>query len=204
MKRFLLFLGFLVFSSLYSFSQRFEGGVIGGLNATQVDGDSYSGYKKPGIALGGYVQTNLSRTVFASMELKFMQAGSRNVDSLATNGQVKYIMRLNYVDLPVYLGFRTSEKISLLVGLSPGYLIRGTEYNDYGKFVAQDQKPFNPFDLEAMVGFRFQFTRRLFVDLRGAYSLLPIRNQPGTAVYYWRSNQFNNILSTTVLYRLDL
>ena len=199
---FLLMFLFIMVSSL-AFAQRFEGGVIGGFNASQVDGDNYSGYHKPGIAFGGYVQTNLSRTVYAGMELKFMQKGSRNIDSLATDGQIKYIMRLNYVDLPVYLGIRTSERISLLLGMSPGYLINGREYNDYGRLTQQDQHPFNSLDLQAFLGFRFQFTKRLFVDLRGAYSLLPIREHPGNVLWYWKSNQFNNILSTTVLYRLD-
>lgn len=203
MKQILLLTGLLVFICQYSFSQRFEGGALVGLNASQVDGDTYSGYKKPGVVAGGYVQTDLSRTVFAGMELKFAQKGSRNVDSLATDGQIKYIMRLTYAELPVYLGIRTSERISLVFGLSPGYLIKGTEYNDYGKFVAQDQHPFNAFDLEAMLGFRFQLAKRIFVDLRGAYSLLPIRDQTGDALWYWKSNQFNNLLSTTLLYRLD-
>ncbi len=203
MKQFYLIVLLLTIVSLRGFSQRFEGGVLVGLNASQVDGDNYSGYHKPGIALGGYVQTNLSRTVYAGMELKFAQKGSRNIDSLATDGQIKYIMRLNYVDLPVYLGFRTGERISLLVGVSPGYLISGTEFNDYGKLTEQDQKAFSEFDLQGLLGFRFQFTKRLFVDLRGAYSVLPIRKQKGDPLWYWRSNQFNNLLSTTVLYRLD-
>ena len=203
MKQFYLIVLLLTIVSLRGFSQRFEGGVLVGLNASQVDGDNYSGYHKPGIALGGYVQTNLSRTVYAGMELKFAQKGSRNIDSLATDGQIKYIMRLNYVDLPVYFGFRTGERISLLVGVSPGYLISGTEYNDYGKLTEQDQKAFSEFDLQGLLGFRFQFTKRLFVDLRGAYSVLPIRKQKGDPLWYWKSNQFNNLLSTTVLYRLD-
>ena len=203
MKHFYLIFLLLTINSLSGFAQRFEGGVLGGLNASQVDGDNYSGYHKPGIVLGGFVQTNLSRTIYAGMELEFAQKGSRNIDSLATQGQIKYIMRLNYVDLPVYLGIRTGERISLLVGVSPGYLISGTEYNDYGKLTEQDQKPFNEFDLQGLLGFRFQFTKRLFVDLRGAYSVLPIRSQPGNSLWYWRSNQFNNLLSTTVLYRLD-
>ena len=203
MKQFYLIILLLTITSLSGFAQRFEGGVLVGLNASQVDGDNYSGYRKPGIVLGGYVQTNLSRTIYAGMELKFAQKGSRNIDSLATDGQIKYIMRLNYVDLPVYLGFRTSERISLLVGVSPGYLISGREYNDYGRLPEQDQKAFSEFDLEGLLGFRFQFTKRLFVDLRGAYSVLPIRKQKGDPLWYWRSNQFNNLLSTTVLYRLD-
>ena len=203
MKPFYLIILLLTITSLTGFAQRFEGGALIGLNASQVDGDNYSGYHKPGVALGGFVQTNLSRTVYAGMELKFAQKGSRNIDSLATDGQIKYIMRLNYVDLPVYLGIRTSERISLLVGMSPGYLISGREYNDYGKLTEQDQKAFSEFDLQGLLGFRFQFTKRLFVDLRGAYSVLPIRKQKGDPLWYWRSNQFNNLLSTTVLYRLD-
>jgi opacity protein-like surface antigen len=203
MKRFILLAILVVTFLTGSFAQRFEGGVIAGFNASQVDGDLYKGYHKPGIALGGYVQTNLSRTVYAGMELKFMQKGSRNIDSLATEGQIKYIMRLNYVDLPVYVGIRTSERISLLLGVSPGYLINGTEYNDYGKFPVEDQKPFSDFDFQGWLGFRFEVTRRLCIDLRGAYSLLPIRKQNGDPLWYWKSNQFNNLLSTTVLYRLD-
>ena len=203
MKQFYLVVLLLAIASLNGFSQRFEGGVIAGFNASQVDGDTYKGYHKPGIALGGYVQTDLSRTVYAGMELKLEQKGARNIDSLATNGQIKYVMRLNYIDLPVYLGFRTSEKISLLVGVSPGFLLSGTEYNDYGKLPVEDQHPFNALDIQGLLGFRFQITRRLFVDLRGAYSVRPIRNQPGNAIWYWKSNQFNNLLSSTVLYRLD-
>jgi len=203
MKQFYLIISLFITTCLSGFSQKFEGGLLVGLNASQVDGDTYSGYHKPGVVLGGYVQTNISRTVYAGMELKFAQKGSRNIDSLAIQGQIKYIMRLNYVDLPVYLGIRTSERISLLIGVSPGYLIRGIEYNDYGKLTEQDQNAFSEFDLQGLLGFRLQLTKRLFVDLRGAYSVLPIRKQKGDPLWYWKSNQFNNLLSTTVLYRLD-
>jgi opacity protein-like surface antigen len=203
MKRFAVLIFLTVFAGIAGFSQKFEGGVLGGLNASQVDGDTYNGYKKPGIVAGGYVITNLSRNLFAGMELKFSQKGSRNIDSLAINGQIKYVMRLNYVDLPVYLGIRTNDRISILLGLSPGFLLSGTEYNDYGKFTEQDQHPFNSFDLEAMLGFRFKITNRIFVDLRGAYSVIPIRDKPGIILSYWKKSQFNNLLSTNILYRLD-
>jgi hypothetical protein len=204
MKYYLLLIFLLGITSLSSYSQRFEGGVLGGLNATQVDGDAYKGYHKAGIVLGGYVQTDISRNLFASMELKFAQKGSRNIDSLATYGQIKYLMRLSYAEMPIYLGIRTSEKTTLIAGASFGYLISGKEFNDYGEFPPEDQNPFNAFDLEAMIGFRFQITDRLFLDLRGAYSVLPIRQKIEDAdLYYWRDNQFNNVLTTTVLYRLD-
>ena len=203
MKHFLLIFFLLGITSMFSYSQRFEGGVLAGLNASQVDGDTFSGYRKAGVVLGGYVQTNLSQTIFAAMELKFAQKGSRNVDSLATDGRIKYVMRLNYAEMPIYLGIRTSDRITILAGLSAGYLISGNEYDDYGKIQEEDQHPFNAIDVEALLGFRFQLTKRLFIDLRGAYSLLPIRKQAGDPLWYWKSNQFSNLLSTTLLYRLD-
>lgn len=204
MKHILLILFLLGISSMFSYSQRFEGGLLGGLNASQVDGDTFSGYHKAGVVFGGYAQTNLSRSVFAAMELKFAQKGSRNVDSLAVDGQIKYIMRLTYAEMPVYLGVRTSDRISILCGISMGYLISANEYNDYGKFPPEDQHPFKSFDVEGLVGFRFKLTDRLFVDVRGAYSMVPIRRKiQDIQLYYWRDNQFSNLLSTTVLYRLD-
>jgi opacity protein-like surface antigen len=204
MKQVLFIIFALTLFSLGSYAQRFEGGILGGLNGTQVDGDSYKGYHKAGLVLGAYAQTDLSRNLFAAMEMKFAQKGSRNIDSTAAYGQIKYIMRLNYAELPVYLGIRTTDKTSIIVGASFGYLISGKEFNDYGEFPPEDQHPFNAFDLEAMLGFRFQITDRLFVDVRGAYSVIPIRQKIDDAdLYYWRDNQFNNVLNTTVLYRID-
>ncbi|HAH26138.1 MAG TPA: hypothetical protein DCL77_20645 [Prolixibacteraceae bacterium] len=203
MKHFSLLIILLVFAGTAGYSQAFQGGVLGGLNASQVDGDSYSGYNKPGIVAGGYVLTNLSRTIFSGMEIKFAQKGSRKNPNPKIGDQDKFIMRLNYIDLPVYLGVHVSERSSILAGVSAGYLISGTEYDNYGKFQPEDQHPFNSFDFQGFLGFRFKMTERLSIDMRGAYSLVPIRPQPGTGLYYWISNQFNNVLNTTLLYRLD-
>ncbi len=203
MKQIGLIVFMLVIPFLSAHSQHFEGGVLGGLNASQVDGDTYQGYNKPGIVAGTYVLANLTRTVYAGMELKFEQKGSRKNPDLKSDDQYKYIMRLNYATLPVYLGFRTNDRISVLAGLSSGFLLSGIEYNNYGKFVKEDQHPFNDFDLQGFLGFRFQLTSRLAFDLRGAYSLLPVRDNPGEVLLYWKDSQFNNLLSTTVVYRLD-
>jgi len=73
MKQFSVLIILLVFVGMTAYSQSFQGGVLAGLNASQVDGDSYSGYHKPGIVAGAYVLTNLSRTVFSGMEIKFAQ-----------------------------------------------------------------------------------------------------------------------------------
>jgi hypothetical protein len=201
-KKLNLFLWFLIIS-LSGFSQRFEGGILAGFNGTQVAGDTYEGYHKPGILAGGYVQTDLVPAVFAGMELKFSQKGSRSHINAVNPVPDKYIMRLNYLDLPVFLGFRTNDLISVIGGISVGYLISSVEINEDGKFPTEDQVPFNNLDLEPFLGFRFDVTEKIKADLRLAYSVLPVRGKPENDLWYWRQNQFNNVISFALYYRLD-
>jgi opacity protein-like surface antigen len=112
-------------------------------------------------------------------------------------------MRLNYIDIPVYAGYRSNDRISVFGGLSAGYLISGNEYNNYGLFPKEDRRPFNDFDVQALAGIRVKFTSRLSLDIRGAYSVVPIRDNPGEVLWYWLDSQFNNVLSTSLFYRLD-
>jgi hypothetical protein len=76
MKYLLLLIVFLI-PTLASRAQKFEGGVLGGVNGSQVRGDFTSGYQKPGINAGAYVNYNWSEKTFWGMELRFSQKGSR-------------------------------------------------------------------------------------------------------------------------------
>jgi hypothetical protein len=185
-------------------AQRFEGGILAGYNATQVEGDSYKGYNKPGILAGAFVQTDVAPAVFAGMEIKYSQKGARNRIKKGEEPD-KYIMRLGYIDLPVFVGFRTSNNSAIVGGVSAGYLVHAKEFDEYGEFVKEDQNAFRTFDLQPFVGFQFDMLDRLKLDLRLAYSVLPIRGLPGDDAtnYYWLNNQFNNVISLALYYRLD-
>jgi opacity protein-like surface antigen len=148
-----------------------------------------------------YVRTDLAPAVFAGMELKYSQKGARNKITPKNPDPKKYIMRLGYIDVPVFVGFRTSNQASVIGGISAGYLVHGTEYNEYGKFPPQDQVKFNSFDVQAFGGFQFELLNRVLLDLRIAYSVLPIRGQPGETYWYWLDNQFNNVISLALYYR---
>ena len=184
------------------YAQRFDGGLTGGLTASQVEGDHAKGYHKPGFLLGGYVQTDLSPWVFAGMEIRYSQKGSRKNPDPKDSEQKKYIMRLGYIDLPLLIGFRTSESIAIYTGFSIGYLMHSGEYDNYGLFPPEDQNPFKEFDYQAFLGFRWDITIRISLDLRGAYSVLPIRDLKGDISWFWWDDQYNNVLSTSVYYRL--
>lgn len=184
-------------------AQRFQGGILAGFNGTQVEGDTYKGYHKPGILAGVWVQTDLAPAIFGGMELKFSQKGARSRIDPKDPVPDKYIMRLNYMELPVFAGFRSSELISVIGGVSFGYLISSVEINEDGKFPPEDQKPFNATDIQPFVGFQFDVVDQLKIDLRMAYSVLPVRGKPDNDLWYWRQNQFNNVISLALYYRID-
>lgn len=202
-KRFFIAVLMLFIVQLVS-AQRFEGGLIGGFNASQVEGDYFKGYNKPGIVAGFFVQTDVAPAIFAAMEIKYSQKGSRNRIKKDDPTPLKYIMRLGYVDVPLYMGFRTNDRGSVVAGVSAGYLIHAMEYGEYGKFPEEDQHMFKNLDLQPFIGFQFDMLDNLKVDLRFALSVLPIRGQPGEDAtnYYWHNNQFNNVISLAAYYNL--
>ncbi len=201
MKRLLLFLILLVAASTL-FAQRFDAGLIAGFNGSQVEGDAFKGYNKAGILAGIFVQTDIAPAVVAGMEIKYSQKGSRKKYDPKHPEIEKYVMRLGYIDIPLFMGFRTNQRSMIIGGISPGVLIHSKEIGAYGEFPPQDQHPFKDFDLQPFVGFQFDFLERASVDLRMALSVVPIRNKPAGTNYYWLNNQFNNVISLAVYYRL--
>lgn len=186
-------------------AQRFQGGLLGGFNASQVEGDNFKGYNKPGILAGGFVQTDLAPAIFAGMEIKYSQKGSRKRMKPKDPEPEKYIMRLGYIDIPLFVGFRTHEWGAVLAGLTPGYLIHGKEFNELGEFPEEDRHPFNNFDLQPFLGFQYDMLDQVKLDLRFALSVIPVRGHPGEDAtnYYWLNNQFNNVISLALYYNLD-
>ena len=194
----------MLFLAQFSVAQRFEGGLIAGFNATQVEGDYFKGYNKPGILTGFFVQTDVAPAVFAGMEIKYSQKGSRKRIKKNDPDPQKYIMRLGYVDVPLFVGFRTNDRGAVVAGVSAGYLIHDGEFDEYGEFPREDRNAFNNLDLQPFLGFQFDMLDNLKVDLRFALSVLPIRGQPGEDAtnYYWLNNQFNNVISLAAYYNL--
>lgn len=199
---------FLMIAQLTS-AQRFQGGILAGFNASQVEGaiingQNLNGYHKPGILAGVFVQTDFAPAIFGGMEIKYSQKGARKKIDEKNPDPQKYIMRLGYVDVPFYAGFRTSDRSSVIAGVSAGYLMHSVERDNFGEIPQEDQNAFNNFDLQPFFGFQFDMLDQVKLDLRFALSVLPIREQSGEnpTSYYWHNNQFNNVISLAGYYYL--
>jgi len=200
MKQLFLLTVVAIFAIATARAQRFDGGILAGFNGSQVEGDAYKGYHKPGAVAGFYVQTDLAPAIFAAMEIKFNQKGARK--NPTAKDPTKYIMRLNYIDLPIYAAFRTNERGAIIAGIQPGYLLSATELNEYGEFPPEDQSEFNNMDLQALIGFQFDVLDQLKADLRFSYSVIHISDNPGDSNYYTKDGWFNNVISLALYYQI--
>ncbi len=192
----------LILLAQIALAQRFDAGILAGFNASQVEGDNFKGYHKPGILAGIFVQTDIIPTVFTGMEIKYSQKGSRKRIQPRDPEPEVYIMRLGYVDVPLFIGFRTNTRGAVIAGISAGYLVHSGEYNEYGLFPPQDQHEFKSIDLQPFLGFQFGLLDEVNIDLRFALSVLPVRNRPGETTSYWLNNQFNNVISLAFYYNI--
>lgn len=182
-------------------AQRFDAGLIGGFNGTQVEGDNFKGYHKAGLLAGIFVQTDVAPAVVAGMEIKYSQKGSRKKIDPDNGDYDSYVMRLGYIDIPLFVGFRTNDKSMIIAGIAPGVLIHSKEkYNDASPDEPNKQD-FNTFDLQPFVGFQFDFLERASLDLRLAISVVPCSDKSETN-YYFHNGLFNNVISLAFYYNL--
>ena len=73
-------------------AQNFDAGFIGGLVATQVDGDGYGGYDKAGPIVGLWVGHRISHSYYSRVEFRYIQKGSY---AKTSDDGGYYRMRLN-------------------------------------------------------------------------------------------------------------
>ncbi|WP_297094334.1 porin family protein [uncultured Draconibacterium sp.] len=200
MKRIFVALGFLLIANLVV-AQRFDAGIIAGFNGTQVEGDNLKGYHKAGILAGLFVQTDIAPAIVAGMEIKYSQKGARRSFDPKQPDIDKYVMRLGYIDIPLFMAFRTNDRSMIIGGIAPGVLIHSKELNSDGEIPEPDRQDFNTFDLQPFLGFQFDFLEHASVDLRFALSVIPSSDKSETN-YYFHNGLFNNVISLALYYRL--
>ena len=175
MKLVLLSILFFFGISFHVLAQRFDAGFVGGMTATQVDGDSHAGYNKIGPIGGIWVGCRLSSVFYSRMEIRYVQKGSYAKDPQEGSTSF-YRMRLNYCEIPLFLGYRLRNGFNPLVGLSGGYLIKGKEMNEFGEFPPEDIQKFKKFEFAGLVGLEYNRSERWAFYLVYSYSFFPIRS----------------------------
>ena len=184
----------------YAGAQQFEGGILGGLTASQIDGDSYRGYNKVGIQAGAWVQRLFTYTIAGQLELRYMQKGSLHTNK--PNDPTYYKAVLHYIDLPLMAQYIYNEKVVFELGIGPEFLLSGKEFDAHSE-LPEREPYFHNFTMSAIAGIGYTFWDVLTFSARFNYSIIPIRDHPSGQSYLLNQGQYSNVLSFAVYYRIS-
>jgi hypothetical protein len=183
----LLFTAFVIFNSPI-YAQRFNGASIAGISASQVDGDTQGGYKKPGFYAGVSVETNLTEIFGVKSELYYIGKGAKK----KTEQFEEFNTSLHYVEMPFYLCIKPIKKTEMDLGLAGSYLI-ASKLKIYDATVEENLYDMHNFDFSAIISLIYYVGEKTGVNFKFNYSILPVKNNP---------NWFNNNISLGIIYKL--
>lgn len=180
---------------LQSGAQSFTGGFRIGMTGSQVQGDQISGFDKAGLTGGFMVGLPVDDFSTLDLELLFVQKGSRR--NPTKDNLTKYIMRLNYIEVPLMYRRRLKSDFGFEAGLSFGILLKNTEVEYDINGLMPGRPPFKEYEVAAHAGFRYYLDDKNSLNLRYSNSVLPIRPHSGGVVYYLNRGQYNLVLGLT-------
>lgn len=168
------------------FKLRLDASLLG----SQVSGDYLAGFNKIGFSGGVGIERQLSKLLRVNTAIWFTQKGSRSETNPTSIDY--YVMRLNYLEIPLIINCSLINKTSLTSGISTGVLVNSSEQTAFGKFKGGD---FTALDLNFLLGIEYQLSEKVALTFTYGQSLLPIREIAGTSINIFAGNdQYNSWL----------
>jgi hypothetical protein len=185
MKNPILLLLILLFAEPVSAQNRFSGGLFGGVNFAQIDGDFQQGYRKRMFSGGIRAAMILTRNFDIGTELMYNGKGAAPSDGDKTGVNQNFYMSMHYAEAALMANFhfeqneRGFNQKTVQIGLSYGRLLTST--NEISKFNRIDtvqsrlflQENLKNADVSFVVGLTYRFTPKIGISMRHTYSLTP-------------------------------
>lgn len=154
-------------------SQKFYGGLHAGINGSQIWGDKMSGFNKGGLIAGVFIDIPYSEKTFFSMELNYTEKGSRAKDGLMTNAGSWTLLKITYLEVPVFINYRLSEKTDLNIGLYYGIKVGHNFIDSLG---TQDaiSDPTRSYDFGISGGGNYRLGKKFKLSFRAGASLVTV------------------------------
>jgi hypothetical protein len=118
-------------------------------------------------------QKSLSDRFILSSELLYSIKGFQEATDFNVSNDIKTVLSLHYLSVPVLLNYKPLDKVSLGAGIELGYLMdaqvkMGDDKNDVNFIYDRD------FEWSLNLGFRFNISPALFLDGRYQWGLSPV------------------------------
>ena len=192
----MLFL-FLGFSAVQG--QEMKYGIYGGITASQVQGDPYSGFNKLGGCAGLFVNNYIEYNIYWQAEIKYVSRGVYKGPS--DNDQTLYKSAYHYVEIPLSVHYLANEKFLIEVGTSPEVLVGAAYWDENGVLKPDGYPKIRRFGLSVFAGVGYWFSKRMMAGLRYTNSAIPFRDPQE-----WNNPQyrgyFHNVMSLSLAYRI--
>ena len=201
MKRFLTIAAFLL-AAFSATSQGFHGGIMAGGVLSQVQGETYGGFNKPGIYAGAFVNLNFGKRHTVQMELDYIQKGSRDNENPEQGPYENFLLRVSYIEIPVLYQVHFLKRFAFEIG--PAFDVLVSSYQEYDGLEVPFEPPCRSFTVNGLAGISCDIIPKLKVDFRFIMSITSIR-EPGDTndAYYKRFGtwgQYNDVLALTLWY----
>ncbi len=182
-------------------AQEFKAGLQAGMTATQVTGDALAGFNKAGLFGGVTVHRKMGSFGYGQMEMNFIQKGSRFNAKPDKGIYNSYLLRLNYIEVPISYRYMFYKNLGLELGMKFAYLINAREFDENGEIPEEAEKPgFNKFDVSVFAGLAYKINKNYNIVFRYAYSIKSFRPKPDNSYTYYSDGQFNETLCTAFQY----
>ena len=195
MKR-IFFLIILFIFQFNSSAQEFNAGILSGLSTTQVSGDNLAGYNKAGLIIGGFVNRDISQSLALQIEMMYIQKGSSNpkVENLIAE------INLEYIEIPLILVLKSSEKINFDFGIHISALIDGYYKDIYG--ILENQIEFSDYEFGGIGGIAYKLNEKMSLCTRLSNSIIAIANHASGQTYRLNKGKYNTGLNFIISYKL--
>lgn len=182
--RFIIFCFFTILfasttlSAQEAVERRFKGGIVGGFNLSQIEGDDAAGYNKIGLQGGVRVAIILKEKMDLGVEMLFSQRGSaaRNMNQ----GAFAFNLTLNYIEVPIlfnYMDWLAEDedyyRLHFHAGFSYGRLISSSSDNDNNTNFTILGDFFRDNDVSWIAGATYYVNENLGFTARYSRSLYP-------------------------------
>ncbi len=159
----------LLLAGLTLSAQKFGGSAYAGMTASQLNGDGLGGFDLPGARLGVATYLKASNSLKISLELAFLQKGSRDVPS---DSSTFYKARLNMVELPLMFEYNIGD---LAFEAGPALDILVSSREESNGFELNSDPPFENISLAAIAGVSYYFGPRWHINFRVNHSITSVR-----------------------------
>lgn len=199
-------LSFSLSAELYG--QQIKGMVIAGGNLTQVEGDEIKGWSQFGFNGGVGAIMPFARNWGINLETLFSQKGSFQKKQFDSDSLTEeYRLRLNYLEVPLYVTYTDKDIMSFGLGGYWGRLLSAREEEHSGNQTPYtDTVQFDKNDIGFLIDFRIRVWKSLHVNVRYSQSLTPIREryyEPRYGGDPFTRKQYNQVITLRAIYIIN-